>query len=230
MHDSAMLNGKRFFDVYVAPMKSAIVVDIGAQDVNGSLRSVAPDHVKYIGVDFVRGRGVDCVLEDPYILPFESSSVDVVVSTSCFEHSEMFWLLFLEILRVLKPSGLFYLNAPSNGWFHRFPVDCWRFYPDSGRALVKWARRNGLRPVLLEAYTTNQIEDVWNDYVCVFGKDEQMVHIHPARILPGLRDFTNGVLHPDLETFIEPQIVPQDQRVLGWRIHSRLRRWVRRFS
>ena len=46
------------------------------------------------------------MLTDPYHLPFESNSLDVVVSSSCFEHSEMFWLLFLEIMRVLKPEGL----------------------------------------------------------------------------------------------------------------------------
>ena len=59
------------------------------------------------------------VLEDPYKLPFDSDSVDIVICSSCFEHSEMFWLLFLEVMRILKPTGLFYMNAPSNGAFHK---------------------------------------------------------------------------------------------------------------
>ena len=87
------------------------------------------------------------VLDDPYTLPFADESVDIVVSTSCLEHSEMFWLSFLEMLRVLRPTGLLYLNVSSNGNFHRYPVDCWRFYPDSGVAMVCWARRNGCRRV-----------------------------------------------------------------------------------
>jgi SAM-dependent methyltransferase len=92
--------------------------------------------------DALRGRRHDAGAErghrpaGSYKLPFADGSVDVVLSSSCFEHSEFFWLLFLEILRVLRPEGLFYLNAPSNGPFHRYPVDCWRFYPDSGNALV----------------------------------------------------------------------------------------------
>src|SRR4051812_31051622 len=103
MHHTAMMNCKRFFDCYGAyfPMKEpATVVDIGAQNLNGSLRDVTPEHFKYIGADMVSGNGVDIVLNDPYTLPFESASADIVLSSSCFEHSEMFWLSFLEIMRI----------------------------------------------------------------------------------------------------------------------------------
>ena len=121
MHPSAMRNAKEFFDCYSPSLnrKEVRVVEIGSQDVNGSLRSVCPATFEYVGVDFVPGNGVDLVLDDPYLLPFASESADIIVSSSCFEHSEMFWVLFLEIMRVLKKDGLFYLNAPSNGDFHR---------------------------------------------------------------------------------------------------------------
>jgi SAM-dependent methyltransferase len=154
MHLSAMNNCKSFFQTYAEFFpsdKSTKVVEIGSQDVNGSLRSVAPDAFDYIGVDFQAAKGVDVVLTDPYSLPFASESVDMVLSSSCFEHSEMFWLVLLEIMRVLKPRGLFYLNVPSAGSFHRYPVDCWRFYPDSGRALVQWSKRSGGNAELLES-------------------------------------------------------------------------------
>jgi len=174
MHPTAMLNGKMFFDVYGARMATGTVVDVGAQDVNGSLREVCPPHLNYVGVDFVAGTGVDVVLDDPYRLPFADASVDVVVSSSCFEHAEMFWLPFLEIMRVLKSPGLFYLNAPSNGEYHRYPVDCWRFYPDSGKALTTWACRSGYDAVLLESYTCKQIGDVWNDFVAAFSQGRRL--------------------------------------------------------
>src|SRR5512140_2189307 len=137
MHPTAMMNCAHFFDTYgtcFGPDERVRVVEIGAQDVNGSLRDVAPKRFEYVGVDFVAGKGVDVVLDDPYVLPFEAASADIVVSSSCFEHAEMFWLVFLEVMRILKPRGLFYLNVPSNGMYHRHPVDCWRFSPDSGAA------------------------------------------------------------------------------------------------
>ena len=40
---------------------------------------------------------------------------------------------------MLRPAGLFYLNAPSNGDFHRYPVDCWRIMPDGMRYLFEEA-------------------------------------------------------------------------------------------
>ncbi len=211
MHTTAMSNGKLFFVTYVAPLGDLSVVDIGAQDVNGSLREVCPAAARYIGVDFAQGKGVDVVLTDPYKLPFETESVDVVVSSSCFEHSEMFWLVFAEILRILRPGGLFYLNVPSNGMFHRYPVDCWRFYPDSGHALVTWARRCGFRPTLLESFISHQEKELWNDFVAVFLKDEARLEDHPRRMLAGHHAFENGHVH-GTEGIVHPVELPQDQR------------------
>jgi SAM-dependent methyltransferase len=200
MHLTAMSHARLFFDAYATKIPTAVVVDIGAQDVNGSLKEVCPPTCKYIGVDFVAGKGVDVVLEDPYKLPFEDGSVDIVVSSSCYEHTEMFWLAFLEVLRILKPSGLFYLNVPSNGEFHRYPVDCWRFYPDSGNALVAWARRNDYPAVLLESFIGNQGKEggprnqQWNDYIAVFLKDATTISRYPDRILDRYRACENAHL------------------------------------
>lgn len=195
MHPTAINNCNSFFETYsdfFGKDKSTKVVEIGSQDVNGSLRSIAPNAFDYIGVDFQAAKGVDIVLSDPYSLPFESESIDIVLSSSCFEHSEMFWLVFLEIMRVLKPAGLFYLNAPSAGNFHRFPVDCWRFYPDSGRALVQWSKRSGGNVELLESYT--QKGGTWQDFVSVFVKDQNFASRYPRRIIDTKRDFENGIV------------------------------------
>lgn len=198
MHQSAMHFGKLFFDVYCGHMTAGTtVVDIGSQDVNGSLKELCPAALRYIGVDFVPGRNVDIVLEDPYKLPFADQSVDVVVSSSCFEHSAMFWVLFLEILRILKPGGLFYVNIPSNGVFHRYPLDCWRFYPDSGHALVTWAAHNQVSVALLESFIGSQlpVAEGWNDFVAVFVKDEQAVARHRGRICDRVDGIVNVYVH-----------------------------------
>lgn len=161
-----------FFKTYCKDLSAIKVVDIGSQDVNGSLRSVAPANCEYVGVDFQEGKGVDVVIDDPYSLPLADNSADVVVCSSCFEHSEFFWLTFLEIMRILKPGGLLYLNVPSNGSYHTYPVDCWRFYPDSGLALQNWAKRNGHSAVLVESFIADRSRYKWNDFVAVFAKSE----------------------------------------------------------
>ena len=197
MHPTAMNNCQSFFQAYAKDFTGSKirVVEIGSQDVNGSLRQVCPPEFEYIGVDFEAAKGVDIVLEDPYKLPFKNESVDIVVSSSCFEHSSMFWLTYLEVLRILKKRGLFYLNAPSSGNYHRYPVDCWRFYPDSAKALVEWAERNQYKPAVLESYT--QLGGGWQDYVAVFLKDKVHADTFPSRILNTKEDFSNGQILGD---------------------------------
>lgn len=216
MHPTAMSNAQGFFDVYADSFeisKKTKVIEIGSQDINGSLRQVCPEGFEYIGLDFQAAKGVDIVLDDPYTLPFAKDSIDIVVSSSCFEHSEMFWLVYLETLRVLKPKGLFYLNVPSAGSFHQFPVDCWRFYPDSGRALIKWSKRNGLDTELLESYV-QQGGGQWQDFVCVFVKSVVHAAAFPRRILDTKTDFENGLRMGQTE-LIQPSFISQNEKKLG---------------
>jgi SAM-dependent methyltransferase len=216
-----MLHAQLFFDTYVTVPAS--IVDIGAQDVNGSLRSVAPEGCPFTGVDFVDGRGVDVVIEDAYRLPFADGAFDVALSSSCFEHSEFFWLTFLEVLRILKPAGLFYLNVPSNGPFHRYPVDCWRFYPDSGVALQNWARRNGIDTLMLESFVGPKRTGAWNDLVAVFVKSKAEEARYPNRIINRYQAFTNGKVAGE-ESFSRERFWPEDQSSLPQRLGRRIKR------
>ncbi len=215
MHPTALMNCKKFFDTYesafskVPKMK---VVEIGSQDINGNLKQVTPTHFEHIGVDYQEARGVDIVLEDPYVLPFKNESVDIVLTSSCFEHSEMFWLVYLEVMRILKPYGIFYLNTPSSGGFHRFPVDCWRFYPDSAKALIAWGKRNKYNSAVLESFT--QMGGGWQDYVAIFLKDEKYAKEFGQRILDTKTDYENGQLYGIEQVFHYNPICQNEKRLI----------------
>ncbi len=170
MHLSALNIGRAFFEVYAQP--ESRILDVGSYDVNGTLRPVAPAGAPYTGIDLSAGPGVDLVLEDARRYPFPNDSFDLVVSTSCFEHDPMFWVSFLEMNRVLRPGGHMYINAPSNGGYHAYPRDNWRFYPDAGLALQDWGRLMGQAVTLVESFIAPQ-QDAWfNDCVMVFAKGE----------------------------------------------------------
>lgn len=191
MHDTALYTASIFFKSYCANGNKKIL-DIGSQNINGSLRDVLQSQHEYIGADFIAGNGVDIVMNDPYCLPFADESVDVITSSSCFEHCDFFWLLFIEMLRVLKPNGICYINAPSNGSYHRFPVDSWRFYPDSGISLEKWSQRSGMNSILLESFISYRNKSNWNDFVAVFLKDKKYLLEIKKRIMESGINFYNG--------------------------------------
>ncbi|MGG5818879.1 class I SAM-dependent methyltransferase [Falsiroseomonas sp. HW251] len=197
MHDTALAAGTIFFERYgTAP--GITIVEVGARDVGvGALRQAAPSTAaRYIGLDLEAGPNVDLVLDDPHRFPLADGAADLVVSSSCMEHDALFWLTFLEMARITRPGGHIYVNAPSNGAVHRYPLDCWRFYPDSGRALQTWSERQGLPVLLLEAMLLPRRRDIWNDCVMVFRREPG-----PERALPqspladAFPDATNVLLH-----------------------------------
>ena len=232
MHNSALESFNNFIDVYLSKQnnKKLKLIEIGSLSVNSNIKNTLKDNMEYIGIDIVKGENVDIVLDDPYKFPLEDKSVDVVISISVFEHTEFFWLTYLEILRVLKDDGLFFLNAPSNSKFHRHETDNWRFYPDSSLALQKWGERNNFNPKVLEHFTNFETgRDIWNDYVSITIKDKQFINKFPDRIIHSKKNFTNGRLN-DSDEIINYQEVPQDQNNWGWKMYYKLRKFLNKFS
>ena len=141
MHKTSYAHMSRLVKTYLDSAQSLKVIDLGSFRIdnrNLSYRDLLTrPNWNYVGVDIVAGPNVDVVLESAYALPFDTDSVDVIVCGQVFEHVEFFWLTWAEMIRVLRPDGLVFLIAPSRGFDHKFPVDCWRFYPDSYRALAK---------------------------------------------------------------------------------------------
>lgn len=119
---------------------SLTVLDVGSMDVNGTYRSIFSDPAwTYTGLDMESGPGVEVVARTPYRWPIASRSCDIVISGQAFEHIRFPWVTILETARVLRPGGLTFIIAPSGGPEHRYPYDCWRFYPDGMEALAIWA-------------------------------------------------------------------------------------------
>ncbi len=169
MHPSSYENMEKCRDKYLTPAfleprAQVKVLDIGGVDLNGSYKPIfsAPGF-EYAVADISDAEGVDVVLKDPYYIPLATGSVDVVISGQMLEHCEFFWQSFTEMVRVLKPDGYFFLIAPSSGPEHRFPVDCYRFYPDSYAALAKFAQCQ-----LIEHWVDDR--EPWHDLVGVFTK------------------------------------------------------------
>ena len=146
--------------------KKLTILDVGSFNVNGSYnRYFQNPKWKYTGADIVDGKNVDVVFKEPYNWQFKDNSFDVVISGQTFEHIEYPWLTIKEIERVMKPGGVGCIIAPSEGYEHRYPLDCWRFMPDGFRALAKWA---GLE--VIDVYKEDN--NIWKPLILIFKKHD----------------------------------------------------------
>jgi SAM-dependent methyltransferase len=189
MHDTALRIGCLALEIYSAGKQSRIL-EVGSYDVNGSLRSSAPAGATYIGIDLEPGPGVDLVVDQGMPLPVEDDSFDLVIASSVLEHDPAFWMTFIEMARKVRSGGYLYINVPSNGAVHRYPEDHWRFYPDSGLALVRWAQSQGQKLHLVESFLADRENDIWNDFVAVFRKGKGKKRA-PSRLLHQLVPSSN---------------------------------------
>lgn len=174
MHLSSLINMERFRDKYLSERigHKLDILDLGSTEMGACYKPIfQKPGWNYVGVDLSPGPNVDLVLQRPYDWrEVPSASVDLVISGQVLEHVEFFWITALEISRVLRPGGMACLIAPSSGPEHRYPVDCWRFYPDGMRAFAKFARMD-----CLEVYTNwensgDPGSDFWHDTVLVARK------------------------------------------------------------
>ena len=90
-----------------------LVLDIGSLDINGNNQYLFDDCL-YLGVDLLPGKNVDLTTKG-HELSLPDENVDVIVSTECFEHDQFYALTLKNIIRMLKPGGLFLFSCATTG-------------------------------------------------------------------------------------------------------------------
>lgn len=181
MHQSSFHIIARFRELVEKnyPQSGIRILDVGSYGVNGTYKEIFSDTVRYhyTGLDVSAGPNVDYVPADPYNWPeLTDESFDVIISGQAFEHIEHPWLIMEEMSRVLKRNGLVCIVAPSPDPEHKYPVDCWRYYPDGFRALAKWVNLQ-----VIDSKTNwgksgfNDGSDQWGDSFCILYKPENQI-------------------------------------------------------
>lgn len=215
MHRTSQLKMQSVWQKYILPaaqQKPVRILDVGSKSYSGhdtyaSLFQHA--NVHYTGLDLEPGRGVDLVPAHPFLWrELSADQFDFCVSGQTFEHNPMFWITFAEIARVLRPSGLTFIIAPGRGVVHRYPLDCWRFFPDSWHALCQYT---GME--LLETYFEDggdrHIEPslMWCDS-CVIAKK-------PEFHSPDARKAFDAQLVRIASTAVPQLSIPEESEVRG---------------
>ena len=89
------------------------VLDVGSLDVNGNNQYLFEDCL-YLGVDLLPGKNVD-LISQAHRLGLPDESCDVIISTECFEHDQFYAFTLQNIVRILKPGGLFIFTCGTTG-------------------------------------------------------------------------------------------------------------------
>jgi SAM-dependent methyltransferase len=177
--------------------KEISILDIGSQDVNGTYKNLFENPKwKYYGLDIVAGENVNIVVKDIYRWKeIKNQSFDVVISGQALEHVEFFWITMLEIARVLKNNGLLCLIVPSSGPEHRYPKDCWRFFPDGLKALANYSYLETIEAYnCWENFVIDGEVNEWKDSVLIAKKIKYPVN---QRLHFYLRNYLRGSLKTD---------------------------------
>lgn len=89
---------------YPNQFKDCYVLEVGSQDINGSVRGFF-ENCQYTGLDCNPGRSVDvvCLAHE-----FDSNrQFDTIISCEAFEHDPYLDRTLCNIIRLLRPGGLF---------------------------------------------------------------------------------------------------------------------------
>lgn len=118
------------------------VLDVGSLDINGSNRFLfTGEQGSYIGIDIAPGKNVDAVSKG-HEWSVADNYYDTIVSTECFEHDMFYPQTLKNIVRMLKPGGLFLFTCATVG-----------------------RREHGTKRTTITDSPTSQIEDNgWCDY------------------------------------------------------------------
>ena len=124
---------KFFMDEYEKiPIHDRKILEIGTRRWGTKAthhKEILDPWTSYVMMDFLDGEDVDLVA-DAHDIPLPDNSVAAIWTSSTFEHYHSPWVASLEMLRVLKPGGLFFVQTHQNFPIHGYP-DFYFLFSDS---------------------------------------------------------------------------------------------------
>jgi len=90
------------------------VLEIGSQDINGTVRDFFQKGANYLGLDLGMAKGVDWTIPGELVeLPDQWASI--CISTECFEHAATWEQILMNMIRITRTNGLLILSIAGHG-------------------------------------------------------------------------------------------------------------------
>jgi hypothetical protein len=90
------------------------ILEVGSQNINGSVREFFPDTREYLGIDLGMAPCVDWVVPGE-LVELPDHWADITVSTECFEHCNNWKQVFLNMIRITSIGGLVIITCAGIG-------------------------------------------------------------------------------------------------------------------
>jgi SAM-dependent methyltransferase len=111
------IQARHFLDFVASQLpeyyKNTKVLDVGGGDINGNNRHYFKE-CEYHANDVVSGPNVT-IISKTSALDFPDNTFDSIISSECFEHDMEYEASFKNIVRMLRPGGLFVFTCASTG-------------------------------------------------------------------------------------------------------------------
>ena len=166
-----------------------------------------PKITEYVGLDIQSALNYEDVkadfLWDGIEMPFDNESFDVIISTEVLEHVPNPDLYLQEVMRVLKPGGIFFFTVPFLQSLHEVHNDYYRYTPFALEMIFK---RNGFIDIKINpmggfhAAMVQMIGLLVNIYL--WGRKKKFVEIIAKPIMKLLYDNDKIPLHFKKSTMI----------------------------
>ncbi|ALJ04601.1 methyltransferase type 11 [Pseudalgibacter alginicilyticus] len=136
------------------PLFSNNVLDIGCGKMPYKKYILENSKIKnYVGLDIENALEYDKDVKPDFTwdgkkMPFENNSFDCAFATEVMEHCPEPELVLKEVLRVLKPNGVFFFTVPFLWNLHEVPHDEYRYTPFS---LQRHLENSGFKDLKIKA-------------------------------------------------------------------------------
>ena len=204
------------------------VIEVGAVDINGSLRSFIEKKqpAKYVGVDIQKGPGVDeiCAAKD-LVGRFGPESFDLLIATELLEHIRDWKEAISNFKNILRPNGIIIITTRSKGYpYHDYPFDYWRYGVDDMKAIfsdfnIQIIDSDPMSPgVFLKARKPSVFKEgdiskqlLYSIVTKKYAADVKNADISVFKIKIAVKRFIWRVIPEGLQSFIEKKITKRSR-------------------
>ena len=90
------------------------ILEIGSQNINGSVRSFFPNAQSYLGIDLCISTDVDWTVPGE-LIELPDGWAEVAISTECFEHCKNWEKVMINMIRITEMNGMILITCASTG-------------------------------------------------------------------------------------------------------------------